>query len=256
MQSEEGAMQPIVAIVADMREFDNQDWHCVPNQYMNAACNIANVLPMIVPALGSAIDFDALLERVDGVMLSGSRANVHPSHFEIEPHEDYEPYDQRRDETTLPLVRAAVEKGVPLFAICRGVQELNVAFGGSLRTKIHEDDGMLDHRAPETLNRDDEFALSHTVTVREGGCVAKLIGSHVRVNSLHSQAIDTVAPRLQVEATADDDGTVEAVSVIDAKGFAMGVQWHPEYFAELDPTSRKLFEAFGSAVLAYAQASH
>lgn len=248
-------MQPIVVIVADIREFDAERWHCVPDQYLAAVSKVANVLPLFLPALGEDIDIDALLDRVDGVMLSGSKANVHPSNFGVEPHERFEPYDQDRDATSLPLTRAAIERGVPFFAICRGVQEMNVALGGSLKAKIHEDEGVLDHRAPTTEIRDQLFAIAHTVTTREGGCVERVIGAQPRVNSLHEQAIDVVAPRLQVEATADD-GTVEAVSVIDAKDYAVGVQWHPEYWAESDATSRRLFEAFGNAVRAYARAKH
>lgn len=245
-------MQPIVAIVADIREFDAELWHCVPEQYMTAIGKVANLLPLFVPTLGSNIDFDALLDRVDAVMLTGSKANVHPSNFGAEPHERYEPYDPNRDATSLPLTRAAVEKGVPLFAICRGIQELNVVFGGTLKPKIQEDDRIRDHRAPDTPDRDCQFALAHEITTRRGGCIENIIGKQASVNSLHSQAIDTVASRLQIEATADD-GTIEAVSVIDAKGFAIGVQWHPEYWAECDSTSRKLFEAFGDAARNFAQ---
>ena len=245
-------MQPIVVIVADIREFDNEIWHCVPDQYLTAVCKVSNVLPLFLPALGEDIDIDALLDRVDGVMLSGSKANVHPSNYDVEPHEKYEPYDQDRDATSLPLTRAAIERGIPFFAICRGVQEMNVALGGSLKAEIHEGEGMLDHRAPTTDVRDELFTIAHEVTAREGGCIEKIIGARTRVNSLHGQAIDTVAPRLQVEATAED-GTIEAVSVIDAKGYAVGVQWHPEYWAQTDTTSRKLFEAFGDAVHDYAR---
>lgn len=245
-------MQPIVVIVADIREFDGETWHCVPDQYMTAMCKVADVLPLLLPALGADIDVDALLDRVDGVMLSGSKANVHPSHFGVEPEAKYEPFDESRDATSLPLARKAIDRGLPFFAICRGVQEMNVALGGSLRANVHEDEGMLDHRAPNTEVRDDQFAMAHTVAARAGGCIEKVIGTQARVNSLHGQAIDRVAPRLQVEATADD-GTVEAVSVIDAKGYAVGVQWHPEYWAENDETSRKLFEAFGGAVHDYAR---
>ena len=246
-------MHPMVVIIADTRGFDGEVWHCVPEQYMMAVCKVAKLLPLFVPALGSDIDFHALLDRVDGVMLTGSKANVHPSNFGVEPHERYEPYDQSRDATTLPLARAAVERGVPLFAICRGVQELNVAFGGSLKPNIQDDDGMLDHRAPVTQVRDDQFALAHSVTVRKDGCLDGIIGATAKVNSLHSQAIADLASGLQVEAIAEEDGTVEAVSVVGAKGFAIGVQWHPEYWAESDFASRRLFEAFGSAVRAYAR---
>ncbi len=224
-------MQPIVVIVADIREFDGETWHCVPDQYLKAACKVADVLPLFLPALGSDIDVDDLLGRVDGVMLSGSKANVHPSHFGVEPHETYEPYDHLRDATSLPLIRAAVDRGVPFFAICRGVQEMNVALGGSLKTEIQEEDGMLDHRAPATDVRDDMSAISHEVRARNGGCIEKIVGAKALVNSLHRQAIDDVAPRLQVEARAED-GTVEAVSVIDARRYAVGVQWHPEYWRQ------------------------
>jgi putative glutamine amidotransferase len=244
-------MQPIVAVVADIREFENYSWHCVPDQYMTAAFNVSGVLPLLVPAFGDDIDFDALLARVDGVMLSGSKSNVHPSNFGVEAHEKYEPYDTDRDATSLPLIRAAIEKGVPLFAICRGIQELNVALGGTLATEIQEADGMMDHRAPSSPDQAERFALAHSVKTKPGSCIEKIIGGDVRVNSLHRQAIDNIAPRLQVEASADD-GTVEAVSVIDAKGYAVGVQWHPEYWAKTDDTSRRLFEAFGDAVRDYA----
>lgn len=246
-------MQPIVAIVADRREFDNYQWHAVPHQYLAAVFQVAGVLPLMVPAFGADIDFDRLLNRVDGVVLSGSKTNVHPSNFGVAAHEKFEPYDTDRDATSLPLIRAAVEKGVPLFAICRGIQELNVALGGSLATEIQEKDGVNDHRAPVSTDSDVRFALAHEIKVKPSGCVGKIIGGQVRVNSLHRQAIDNLAPRLQAEATADD-GTIEAVSVIDSKGFAVGVQWHPEYWASSDDTSRKLFEAFGDAVRNYAAA--
>lgn len=244
-------MQPIVAVVADIREFDNYSWHCVPDQYVTAAFSVSGVLPLLVPAFGDAIDYDALLARVDGVMLSGSKSNVHPAQFGKEPHEKYEPYDPARDATSLPLIRAAIEKGVPLFAICRGIQELNVALGGTLATEIQENDGTMDHRAPTSPDQAERFALAHDVKAKSGGCIERIIGPEVRVNSLHRQAIDNIAPRLQAEATAED-GTIEAVSVIDAKGYAVGVQWHPEYWAKTDSTSRKLFEAFGDAVRSYA----
>ena len=242
-------MQPIVAIVADTADFDGYDWHCAKNQYLAAAFDVAGVLPLIVPAFGERIDFVALLSRVDGVFLSGVKTNVHPKNYNIAPEKKYEPYDQRRDATSLPLVRAAIEMGLPFFAICRGIQEMNVALGGSLATEIQELEGRDDHREPQTDNKDERFASRHSVTSKPGGCIEKIIGNQARVNSLHRQAISTLAPSLQIEAQAED-GTIEAVSVIDAKGFAVGVQWHPEYWASTDDTSRQLFEAFGDAVRA------
>lgn len=242
-------MQPIVAIVADTAEFDGYDWHCAKNQYLDAAFSVAGVLPLIVPAFGDAIDFSALLDRVDGVLLSGAKTNVHPSNYHSTPDPSYEPYDQKRDSTSLPLIRAAIERGVPLFAICRGVQELNVSLGGSLATEIQELEGRIDHREPATSDRDARFVERHSVSTTANGCLAAIIGHDANVNSLHRQAINELAPALQIEAQAED-GTIEAVSVIGAKGFAVGVQWHPEYWASTDATSRKLFEAFGDAVRA------
>jgi len=242
-------MQPIVAIVADTAEFDGYDWHCAKNQYLAAAFDVAGVLPLIVPAFGDRIDFASLLDRVDGVILSGAKTNVHPSNYDVAPAKKYEPYDQQRDATSLPLIRAAIEKGIPFFAICRGVQEMNVALGGSIATEIQEQEERQDHREPPTDNRDERFASRHSVATKAGGCIDKIIGSHAQVNSLHRQAISALAPTLQVEAQAED-GTIEAVSVVDAKGFAVGVQWHPEYWAKSDATSKKLFEAFGDAVRA------
>ena len=162
------------------------------------------------------------------------------------------PFDQARDATSLPLIRRAIERGIPMLAICRGIQELNVALGGTLASEIQEQPGIWDHRKPEHDDRDVAFAIRQPVHVREGSCIAQHLGmsGEIQINSLHRQAIAETAPRLQVEATAAD-GTIEAVSVIDAKGFAVGVQWHPEYWAETDAPSRALFEAFGKAVHDY-----
>lgn len=245
-------MQPIVAVVADVREFENYRWHAAPETYLEAAISAAGILPLIVPAFGERIDYDALLDRVDGVLLTGSKSNVHPENYGVEPAKEYEPYDRDRDATALPLIRAAIDKGVPLFAICRGMQELNVALGGSIATEIQARDGTDDHRAPESTQQDERFAIRHGVSVKATGCMASIFGAErIEVNSLHRQAVDTLSPRLQIEATADD-GTVEAVSVAGAKGYAVGVQWHPEYWAKSDGPSRALFVAFGEAVRAHA----
>ncbi|MCR9123557.1 MAG: gamma-glutamyl-gamma-aminobutyrate hydrolase family protein [Phyllobacteriaceae bacterium] len=240
-------MQPIVAVVCDVRQFDTYTWHATPETYLKAAVEVAGVLPLMVPAFGERIDIDGLLGRIDGVMLSGSKSNVHPALYGVEPAAEYEPYDPARDATSLPLARAAVEAGVPLFAICRGLQELNVALGGTLATEIQELEGRSDHRAPQREAHDERFAIAHDVAPKADGCLAAIVGGGpVPVNSLHRQAISALAPRLQVEAMAED-GTIEAVSVIDAPGFALGVQWHPEYWAKSDAPSRRLFEAFGEA---------
>jgi putative glutamine amidotransferase len=242
--------QPLVAVSSDIRSFDAYTWHAVPQQYIEAAITGAGVLPMVLPNLGERIDFDGLLSSVDGVMITGSKTNVHPDLYGGEATEANGPYDPARDATTLPLIRKAIERGVPLLAICRGIQEMNVALGGTLATEIQEKEGNLDHRAPPGEHHDLRFAIRQNVTIRPGTCLAGVFGAgDIRVNSVHRQAIDRLGERLQVEAVADD-GTVEAVSVRDSRGFAVGVQWHPEYWVRSDDNSARIFRAFGDAVRA------
>ncbi|AXV16223.1 gamma-glutamyl-gamma-aminobutyrate hydrolase [Neorhizobium sp. SOG26] len=244
---------PIVALPADIREIEGGVWHASPNQYVKAALKVAEVMTFIIPAFEEGNDIDAILDRVDGVLISGSATNVHPSLYGRQATENDGPFDTARDATSLPLIRRAIDRGIPLLAICRGIQELNVALGGTLASEIQDQPGIWDHRKPPVLERDGMYAIRQPVFVQEGSCMAQYLGltGEVQVNSLHRQAIAETAPRLKVEATAAD-GTIEAVSVIDAKNFAVGVQWHPEYWAETDAPSRALFQAFGDAVRAYA----
>ncbi|MBS9722475.1 gamma-glutamyl-gamma-aminobutyrate hydrolase family protein [Tianweitania sp. BSSL-BM11] len=243
---------PMIAVPTDKRDFDGYTWHAAPHQYLEAAMSVSGVMPVLVPAFGDRLDIDALLDRVDGVMITGSKSNVHPTLYGQEATEANGPYDPDRDATSLPLIRRAIERGIPLLAICRGIQEMNVAMGGSLATEIQERDGSMDHRAPESEDPDHRFAIRQAVTIKPGSCLADLFGDgEIQINSLHRQAVDRLGERLQVEAVAPDN-TVEAVSVRDAKAFAVGVQWHPEYWAASDETSAKLFRAFGDAVRDYA----
>ncbi|KIQ03075.1 glutamine amidotransferase [Agrobacterium tumefaciens] len=244
--------RPIIAIPADIRHLDGADWHAAQTQYLSAALHVADVMSFIVPAFEEGNDVDAILDRVDGLLVSGSATNVHPSLYGVEAKESDGPFDPARDATSLALIRRAIDRGIPMLAICRGIQELNVALGGTLASEIQEQPGVWDHRKPDDANRDVAYAIRQPVHIREGSCIATHLGmaGEVQINSLHRQAIAKTAPRLQVEATAQD-GTIEAVSVIDAKGFAVGVQWHPEYWAHTDAPSRALFEAFGKAVRQY-----
>ena len=245
--------QPLVAVSTDVRHFENYTWHAAPRQYLEAALGVAGVLPVLVPSFGGRLDLEALLGRVDGVLLTGSKSNVHPSHYGGEASEANGPYDEARDATTLPLIRLAIERGVPLLAICRGIQELNVALGGTLASEIQEMEGRIDPRAPVSDDQDERFAIRQTVSIKPGPCLAGVFGAgDIAVNSVHRQAVGRLGGRLQVEATAED-GTVEAVSVIGAKAFAVGVQWHPEYWVGSDQPSNRLFSAFGDAVRAYAE---
>ena len=243
---------PLIAVTSDVKSFENYVWHAAPQQYLDAAIRGSNVTPLIVPSFGDAIDIEGILAGVDGLLVTGSRSNVHPALYGAQPSEAHEPYDHARDSTSLPMIRMALAKGVPLLAICRGIQELNVALGGSLATEIQEQAGRMDHRAIVSDVQAERFAIRHPVHVKEGSCLAGVLGAGpVAVNSVHRQAIDALAAGLQIEAVADD-GTVEAVSVIGAKAFAVGVQWHPEYWFASDTPSNKIFKAFGEAARKHA----
>ena len=247
--------QPLIAVTGDVRDFDNYTWHAAPQTYLEAAVGVSGVTPLIVPAFGARIDLDAILDRVDGVMATGSKTNVHPSHYDAAPSASHEPYDEARDATSIPLLRRAIERGIPVLAICRGFQELNVAFGGSIATEIQELEGRLDHRAEASGDQTLRFKVHQDVFVREGSCLASVIGAGaVKVNSLHRQAVERLGAGLDVEAVAAD-GTIEAVSVKGAKAFTVGVQWHPEYWAATDAPSRKILSAFGDAVRQYDRAN-
>jgi putative glutamine amidotransferase len=230
---------PIVAVPADYKEIDGYKWHAAAESYLKAIASGLGGIPLIVPALGEAIDLDALLDRVDGILVPGSRSNVHPSEYAREPETRSEPYDRRRDATTLPLIQKAIARGVPLFAICRGMQELNVALGGTLVPEVHAIEGRAVHYAPVGDPPDSRFAIRQDVLIEPGGMLAGLIGAGVRrVNSVHRQAVDRLAGNL----------AIEAVRVKEGPGFAIGVQWHPEYWVESDEVSSKLFAAFSRAI--------
>lgn len=244
--------QPLIAVSTDVRQFENYTWHATPQQYLEAVVAGAGAFPVMVPSFGERLDLDALLSAVDGVMLTGSKTNVHPALYGGDSSEANGPYDEARDSTTLPLIRKAIERGVPLLAICRGIQELNVAMGGTLASEIQEREGVLDHRAPVSDDQDERFAIRQKVTIKPGSCLAGVLGAgDIAVNSVHRQAAERLAPKLQIEAVAED-GTVEAVSVKDARAFAVGVQWHPEYWVKSDSVSQKVFRAFGDAVRQHA----
>lgn len=241
---------PIVAVAADVKAMDGDRWHAVADTYLRALTEAAGVTPLIVPSL-EAVDIHAVLDRVDGVLLPGSRSNVEPERYGGKSSKKTLPHDTERDAVALPLIGAAVKSGVPLFAVCRGLQELNVAAGGDLVAEVHEVPGRHDHRAPATGTQAERYAIRQDVDVQPGGLLERIVGTgRLRVNSLHRQAIGRLGPDLMVEALAPD-GTVEAVSVRAAASFALGVQWHPEFWVTTDAPSRALFAAFGDAARAH-----
>jgi putative glutamine amidotransferase len=232
----------------------------VGERNLRAVAEAAGALPLMFAGTPEITDIGALLDTVDGILLTGARANVHPSHFGHDEHPAHEPYDRSRDAIALELIAACVARGVPLFGICRGFQEMNVAFGGSLHPEIRELPGRMNHRMPRLPNGEIHpdpaviFAERHEIRLTPGGVFAKLFGTDsIRVNSLHGQGILEPGPRVIVEGVAED-GTMEAIRIADAPGFALGVQWHAEYDASHNPINRALFEAFRDALLAYRRA--
>lgn len=243
-------MKPLVGISCCRKQFGSfgSPSHAASDTYVRAVDRLVGAVPVLIPANGEAADIPSLLFRLDGIILTGSRSNVRPEYYEGPPHAEGTPEDEARDAVTLPLIRGAIAAGVPLLAICRGLQELNVALGGSLHQRLQELPGHFDHSTPMQPSARMRTAKAHAVRLVPGGFVHRLAGtSKIAVNSLHNQGIDVLAPGLAAEGTAPD-GTIEAVRVIGASAFAYGVQWHPEYDFETDPLSRRIFAAFGEAV--------
>ena len=238
-------MTLLIGIPACTRELNGHPQHATPARYGAALMGASGAVPVLIPPIGEAAV--AILDRLDGLLLPGSPSNVDPDHYGAAD-ETPEFHDRARDGTTFPLLRAALRRGMPLLAICRGIQEVNVALGGSLHQQVHLMPGRRDHRGGPGPNSQ-QFAPKHEVAL--SGELARLLGhERITVNSVHGQALDRVADTLAVEAVAPD-GTVEAVRVQEA-AFALAVQWHPEWEYAADANSVTLFRAFGDACRAYA----
>ena len=246
--------RPVIGVIGNARLLDNRfTAQIVGQNNLRALAEVAGALPLMFAGCPAITDLGDLLDTVDGVLLTGGRANVHPTRFKAAPHPAHEPYDEARDAVALPLIEACVARGVPLFGICRGFQEMNVAFGGSLHPEIRDLPGRLNHRMPRLDNGEIHpdlevvFADRHDVRLTPGGAFARLLGREtIRVNSLHGQGILELGARVVVEGIAEDE-TIEAIRIQDAPGFALAVQWHPEHDAATNPINRALFEAFGAA---------
>ena len=239
-------MTLIVGIPACTKTYDGLIMHATPARYGAALIGAAGAWPILLPPVGEGML--AMLDRIDGLLLSGSPSNVHPQIYGVAESATPDWHDPHRDATTLPLARAAIARGMPVLAICRGIQELNVALGGTLHQRVHTLDGRMDHRAG-TGTMEEQFGFRHKVTL--SGHLARIAGAtEIMVNSLHGQAIDRPADGLVVEAVAED-GTIEAVRVANAPGWAFGVQFHPEWHFATDAPSRAIFAAFGEACRAY-----
>ena len=250
--------KPVVGVIGNTHVVENRfATQMVGERNLRAIAEVAGALPVMFAGTPEITDIGALLDAVDGVVLTGGRANVHPARFGAEPHPRHEPYDTLRDDVALAVSEACVARGVPLFGICRGLQEMNVAFGGTLHPEIRDMPGRMNHRMPRLENGEIHpdpkvvFADRHEVRLVPGGQFAQIFGCEcIRVNSLHGQGIEEPGARIVVEGVAED-GTIEAIRIADAPGFALGVQWHAEYDPQSNPINRALFEAFGAALKAY-----
>ena len=248
-------MKPLVGISCCTKLFGafGMSNHAASDTYVRATDQVVGAVPVLLPANGHKADIAALLARLDGIILTGSRSNVGPALYDGPAHAEGTPEDPSRDAMTLPLIRAAVAQGVPVLAICRGLQEFNVAMGGSLHQRLQDLPGRMDHSTPMQPNPRIRTGKAHSLRIVPGSWLHRVAGAGtIAVNSLHNQGIDRLAPGLVAEAVAPD-GTIEAIRAAASPGFAVGVQWHPEYDFDTDAVSAAIFAAFGRAVAGRAQ---
>jgi putative glutamine amidotransferase len=247
--------KPVVGVIGSSRMVEGRfAVQACGEKNLSAIADVAGALPLMFAGNPEITEIGALLDAVDGILLTGARANVHPTRFNTEPCEAHEPYDENRDAVALALTEACIERGVPVFGVCRGFQEMVVAFGSSLHPEIREIPGRMNHRMPRLANGEPHpdqnvvFADRHDVALVPGGTFARILGKDkIRVNSLHGQGILEPGKRVVVEGVAED-GTIEAIRIADASGFALGVQWHAEYDPQTNPINRALFQEFGRAL--------
>lgn len=246
-------MKPLIGITSERSEASGYHWHRVEEHYPVAIIEASEGIPVVIPSLAARLDHRALLQRLDGLLLTGGASNIEPEFYGRASEQPNSPRDRLRDETTFALIREAIALGVPILGICRGLQEMNVALGGTLHQRVHRVAGKFDHREDESAPVEQQYGLAHSVSLQPEGLLAALTNaSEVQVNSVHGQGIDQLASGLRIEALAPD-GLIEAVSLPNAAAFTCAVQWHPEWFVQTTPFCRALIAAFGSACRQYAQ---
>ena len=245
-------IKPLIGTTCERVQADGYHWHRVEEHYPLAIIEASGGIPVIIPSLAQRLDHRALLHRLDGLLLTGGASNIEPEFYGRESEQPHSPRDRLRDETALALIRDAIALEIPVFGICRGLQEMNVALGGTLHQRVHRVAGKFDHREDETAPVEQQYALAHRVNLQPGGLLAALAGANdAEVNSVHGQGIDRLAPGLRIEALAPD-GLIEAVSLPGAAAFTCAVQWHPEWFEQTTPFCRALLASFGEACRRYA----
>jgi putative glutamine amidotransferase len=250
---EDPMTRPLVGIIANSYLInDEYPTHAGGTMNSDAIANVSKCLPMLIPSDPSYVSVADLMAQCDGFLFTGGRPNVHPEEYGEQETEAHGDFDRARDAISLPLIRECVRVGLPIFGICRGFQEVNVAMGGSLYPEIRDLSGRDNHRMPPDGTLEEKCALRHTVSLTAQGPFSKVFGGNeVLTNTLHGQGIKQPGQRIVIDGYAPD-GTPEAIYVKDAPGFTMSVQWHPEYNADKDPASRPLFQAFGDAVRDFA----
>jgi putative glutamine amidotransferase len=242
---------PIIGILCDDKLIAPHHFHCAGDKYVRAISDACSAIPLLIPALGNDLPFDELLSRVDGLLLPGAYSNIDPTLYGQHSEETDPIRDPARDSSALGLITRAVEIGLPVFAICRGFQEVNVALGGSLYQKVQCAPGFNDHRENSELPLEQQYADVHEVSLNDNGLLQSISGcSSVQVNSLHQQGIKELASPLQSEAAASD-GLIEAYSLNSDTQFLLGVQWHPEWQLANNPFNLSLFTAFKQACIEY-----
>ncbi|WLG96095.1 gamma-glutamyl-gamma-aminobutyrate hydrolase family protein [Pseudomonas sp. FP198] len=243
---------PLIGITTCSRQIGLHAYHTTGDKYARAVATAAKGLPVLIPSLADLFSPSDILDALDGILFTGSPSNVEPFHYQGPASAPGTAHDPARDAITLPLICAAVDAGVPVLGICRGFQEMNVAFGGSLHQKVHEVGTFIDHREDDTQPVEVQYGPAHAVHVQPGGILAALgLPSQIEVNSIHSQGIERLASGLRAEALAPD-GLIEAVSAVQGKAFALGVQWHPEWAVGSNLHYLAIFQAFGDACRARA----
>ncbi|GMU44371.1 MAG: gamma-glutamyl-gamma-aminobutyrate hydrolase family protein [Xanthomonadales bacterium] len=247
------AKQPLIGVPCDRKIIGPHPFQAVGEKYLRALVDTGCGTPLSIPSLDPPLDLPTLLERLDGIFLTGSYSNIEPHHYGNEPSWEGNPHDAHRDANTLPLVLQAVRARVPVLAVCRGLQEVNVAFGGTLLQKVHATVGHHDHREDQSQPLDVQYAPAHAVTLAPGGLLHSFAGDTAMVNSLHGQGIRSLGNGLAVEATAPD-GLIEAVRLASGESFLLAVQWHPEWKVLENDFYRRTFEHFAQAVRAHADA--
>ena len=247
-------LQPLVGVSASRgtAESDHPVHRC-SEKYLQAVVDPAGCTPIVLPAFADHPLLDTLAWRIDGLLLTGGAANVEPRHYDGSPSVEGTRHDPHRDEAMLPLIRRCIERGVPVLGLCLGIQEINVALGGSLHQRIADMEGRFDHRMRRDVDQNRRYRPAHSVRIEPGGLLHGLLDEReLLVNSLHAQGLDRLGAGIRIEAVAPD-GIIESISVDDTPGFVLGVQWHPEWPRPIERHNRQIFLAFGDACRAYAQ---